>query len=309
MRPASRLRRLNSPGTSPIPLNLNLPPPMKPTSSFLSLSLGAFLALGSSAFASFPLVTESFDGTPNWAPLNALPDRAGWASPFKADPALTQDPTIGMIERPGLDHPGLRRLGHVSKPGALLLDADAKSILYRRLEKPINWNADGVYFISFLTSWTGNHASSASRIQLMLGYLTSNGDFAASLTFGLNSTEENQQTREHNKMHLRISASREDTSTSQRALDAGDTYLVVVRIRTSANAPDGIDAIAYPSSHPIPQTEPGDWPTDWEAHINRDIRGQHDILGINCQTYLGGRKIQLDELRIGTTWQQVILGR
>lgn len=282
---------------------------MKTTSSLLTLALSAFLALASSAYASFPLVTESFDGTPNWAPLTALPDRAGWASPFKADPALTQDPTIGMIERPGLDHPGLRRLGHLSKPGALLLDADANSFLYRRLAKPINWNADGVYFISFLTNWTGNHASAASRIQLMLGYLTSNGNFAASLTFGLNSTEEHQQMGEHNKMNLRLHASREDTSISQRALDAGDTYLVVVRIRTSANAPDGIDAIVYSSSQPIPQSEPGDWPTDWEVHVNRDIRGQHDILGINTQTYLGGRKIQLDELRISSSWQQVIQGR
>lgn len=276
---------------------------MKPLAPLLTLALAAHLALIPSASASSPLVTESFDGPPDHAPLTALSERPGWASLWKADPALTQDPADAILVQPGLSSPALTNHGFPTKTGTLQLDLGKKNILYRRLETPINWSTEGTYYLAYLCRWTGNHESDAARVRLMLGETTPTGDFYPSLRITLSSTGV------RDRMSLRINSSKVE-SIGRRVLPAGDTYLIAVRILTSAdNLPDLISAIAYPPGIPIPANEPTDWPTDWETHIERVIGGQNDVIALEAQGFISNRLLHFDELRIGSSWQQVMLGQ
>lgn len=164
---------------------------------------------------------------------------------------------------------------------------------YRRLENPISFDADGIYFISILLRGS-SVVNSDALVYLQNGTTT---DFNGGVVrFGLGSQH---SFGGQNKFTLRVGGS---TILSEQSWAADTVYLAVLKIAAAGGSDDLVSASFFSATEPVPDGEPETWllsvaidspaVADW---IRFHARGDADNL-------YGS---DFDEIRVGSTWESV----
>jgi len=168
------------------------------------------------------------------------------------------------------------------------VDADFDRVI-RRLETPVDFDADGVCYVSFLV----RKADSAPTQDALYVELRDATEVKAA--FGISSGE-----RAMIITHT-VGFSGDASFTDDR-LPNDQTLRLVGRIRTAADDIDTYDLSWFAADRPVPDEEPTQW--DLARRLSADtIGGAADHLAITARK---NTRFVIDEVRIGPTWNDVL---
>lgn len=241
----------------------------------LMLSILFGLLAAASQFAD-ALVVERFDYT--------LPD---------GNSLVGADGGIGFN---GVWNGGLFNSGNLSAPGGYGLTTaggamrlEGSAVAERPILTPIDMNTTGVYYVSVLmrfTDSTSTDANEACTVQLSDG--TTNVTIAGK--------KDNEQ--------LNVGAGGYgETTTGYRVFASGQTYLLVAKIIASADGNDKISCAYYGNGEDNLMEEPGN-DTIWD--VVRSFNFTNKFTRIRLTNAAQNDQVIFDEIRIGSTWQDVV---
>lgn len=153
----------------------------------------------------------------------------------------------------------------------------------RLLSAGIDFDTEGVYYLSLLLNKTDGGATAAEPLMV---YLAQNNAAAASL--GITSGE-----------RLMVGADKASLFNTGPAVPASTTVLAVLKLVTHAAAADQYYAWLYEPGETVPWTEPATWDCSYSRAVTGTVCNRLGMLSGNA---IGA----VDELRLATTWAEAM---
>lgn len=234
--------------------------------------LGTVLFLATAVFPAVSargelIVHENFDYAAG--PLDGQNGGVGFAGAWST--------TVWEVRSGSLSFPAVSPTGnYVQDTGSYPAEAQ------RLLRTPINFDTEGIHYLSVLLNKTDGGNASAEPLMV---YLAQGSAAAASL--GITSSEK-----------LMVGADKTSLFTAGPAVPASTTVLAVLKLATHADAPDQYYGWVFEPGETIPVTEP----TTWDCSYSSSVAGiVCDRLGMLSGNAIGS----IDEIRLATTWGEV----
>lgn len=228
-----------------------------------------------------PIATESFEYTsPTLAGQNG---GTGWSGGWKSDAGLTTDSSVAM-QSSSLDAPD----GYFGTPsgGSAVAPDGEIMVMYRGFADPIDMDTDQDYYMSFLVRRTGTPKSASFALQ-------SGSTTVAQFGFSTGGT-------------MNILAPGDNAFGDSAQVGVGPVNLLVVKIAAKSGA--GEDQLFMSNfrgpfdlldSQTVPFAPPDTWEVEGSAAVVNDSITQFAVLRGDEGTF------ELDEIRIGTEWQNI----
>jgi hypothetical protein len=241
------------------------------------------LFAGASAFGEL-LAYEGFDYSAGTA-LNTTAATGGWSTGWKADLGLTTALAADYVVTNGSLTSGAFTSGGLAASGNGLSKSDLT--MYRGLNSGIDWDSSSTTYISALVHWEANHACACSRMKFFVGH--------ADTEFGLSGTGT------INEMRLRVRNSYAATVYGTDIYEAGQVYMMVAKIETTATGNDAISLAVFGPTDVLPVSEPV-----WEVTASVDRTGtKAAVLWFEGVEYNSSSTVSMDELQMVDNWRDV----
>lgn len=246
-----------------------------------AISLGAIDLLGNAAHASL-IASDSFSYNTSET-LGAQSGAGnGWGGGWMDNITLTTAATEPVQANSLTTPPNYLTTATGGSAGGA---ANAGMVIYRALASSISLDVDQDIYFSILTR------RSVGTQGRSMGIAFHEGSSAAKASFG-NSTGGNAYVTSIGALQ----------QTASSVIANNPTYLWVFKISAKATGNDQLFVQTYrsdPSPHTVPNTEPATWQVEGQPAV---ATGSLTQLSIAMGT---GAQLEIDEIRLGTTWQDV----
>lgn len=228
-----------------------------------------------------PIITESFEyNSPTLAGQNG---GTGWSGSWKSDDNLTTDSTVA-VQSSSLDAPD----GYFGTPtgGSAIAEDGEIMVMYRGFENPIDMDTDQDYYMSILMRRTGTPKSTSFALQ---SGTTTVAQFGHSTGGTMN-----------------ILSPGDNAFGDSAQVGVGPVNLLIVKI--AAKSGTGEDQLFMSNfrgpfdtlgSQTVPFAPPDTWEVVGSKAVTNDLITQFAVFRGDDGTF------ELDEIRIGTEWQNI----